>query len=59
MGGRELWMTRVEKDVMLLVEDTMIPIMQCAAAAAKANSILGQLCSLGSGSHSPSSTCHI
>ena len=43
MGGRELEVTRVEKDVGVLVEDTLKPTMQCAAAAAKANRILGQL----------------
>ena len=41
MGGRELEVTtRVEKDVGVMVK----PAMQCAAAAAKANRILGQLC---------------
>ena len=43
MGGRELEVTRAEKDVGVIVEDTLKPSMQCAAAAAKANRILGQL----------------
>ena len=43
MGGREVEVTKVEKDVGVLVEDTLKPTMQCAAAAAKANRILGQL----------------
>ena len=34
--GRELEVTRVEKDVGVMVEDTLKPSMQCAAAAAKA-----------------------
>lgn len=43
MGGRELEVTRVEKDVGVMVEDTLKPSLQCAAAAAKANRILGQM----------------
>ena len=43
MGGRELEVTKVEKDVGVMVEDTLKPTKQCAAAAAKANRILGQL----------------
>ena len=42
--GRELEVTRVEKDVGVMVEDTLKRSMQCAAAADKANRILGQLC---------------
>jgi hypothetical protein len=41
MGGRELEVPRVGKDVGVRVEDTLKPSMQCAAA--KANRILGQL----------------
>ena len=31
MGGREVEVTKVEKDVGVLVEDTLKPTMQCAA----------------------------
>ena len=43
MGGRELEVTRAEKDVGVMVADTLKPSLQCAAAAAKANRVLGQL----------------
>ena len=43
MGGRELEVTKVEKDVGVMVADTLKPSLQCAAAAAKANMIMGQL----------------
>ena len=43
MGGSELEVTKVEKDVGVMLEDTLKPTRQCAAAAAKANRILGQL----------------
>ena len=59
--GRELEVTRVEKDVGVIVEDTLKPSMQCAAAAAKANRILGQLSRAVQWRDkitSPSCTCH-
>ena len=42
-GVRELEVTRIEKDVGVMVEDTLKLSIQCAAAATKANRILGQL----------------
>jgi hypothetical protein len=62
MGGRELEVTKFEKDVGVMVEDTLKPSMQCAAAAAKATgfwaSCVGR-CSGGTRSPSPSCTCRM
>ena len=44
MGGRVLEEVEFEKDVGVLLHKSFRPSMQCAKAAKKANSVLGQLC---------------
>ena len=44
MGGRVLEAVDFEKDVGILTHKSFRPSMQCAKAAKKANSVLGQLC---------------
>ena len=43
MDGRDLEETEVEKDLGVLVADTLKPSLQCAKAAKKANAVLGQI----------------
>ena len=43
MGGRVLEVVEVEKDVGVLLHKSFRPSLQCAKAAKKANSVLGQL----------------
>ena len=43
MGGRELEEVEFEKDVGVIMHKSFRPSMQCAKAAKKANSVLGQL----------------
>ena len=44
MNGQILQKTSEEKDVGILISDTMKPSQQCSAAANKANQVLGQIC---------------
>lgn len=43
MNGQTLQKTSEEKDVGILISDTMKPSQQCSAAANKANQVLGQI----------------
>ena len=43
MGGRELEEVDFEKDVGVIIQKNLRPSLQCARAAKKANSVLGQL----------------
>ena len=45
MGGGELEETDFEKDVGVLIHRNLRPSLQCAKAAKRANSVLGQLTS--------------
>ena len=43
LGGGELEVTDFEKDVGVMISDSLKPSMQCAKAAKKANQVLGQI----------------
>jgi ribonuclease P/MRP protein subunit RPP40 len=43
MDGKEMQVTESEKDLGVMVENTLKPTMQCQKAARKANAILGQI----------------
>ena len=47
MGGMELNTTTPEKDIGVMVQDSLKPSLHCAKAAAKANGMLGQISSAG------------
>ena len=43
MGGKQLEETVMEKDIGILVHNSLKPSAQCSSAAQKANGVLGQL----------------
>ena len=43
MGGTELESTKAEKDIGVMIQDSLKPSLHCSKAAAKANAVLGQI----------------